>query len=209
MWAHVDETYAREAFERLALCLRLVSDSDPTADPASPLSEPRCASIRRSARLLAKARRVGIATATAVYRPPEFEEECGAGSAEACGNALASPPGKGSHDPRNGVLCDVSVTDGVDKRGREANNSGGTINDDGVLLHGGVRCQGFGCWVFVAIALFLSLWLVTTPDNTKCDGRRAASGGFVRRDCCPAFFTDFVVPAGGPTVSGVGSVDPV
>lgn len=50
MWAHADETHARDAFERLARSLRLVADSGlPASSSASSLPESRRANPRKSA----------------------------------------------------------------------------------------------------------------------------------------------------------------
>ncbi|CAM9396560.1 unnamed protein product [Pylaiella littoralis] len=184
MWTHVGETYAREAFERLALCLRRVADGDPTAaNPASGLLASHRAGVRRSPRLLAKARRLQIATAAAPVYRSEYGEECAAGGA-ACGNAPASPPGKGLDGSRIGARCDACLAGGVDSRERDINSSGGTVSDGEVSLHGGLRCRrGLRSWSFLVVALMLtgvllllSFWLVgTPPPNTDyCDGRRVA-----------------------------------
>lgn len=198
MWTHVDETYASEALERLAFCLRLVTDSNPTANPASRLSGSRRTGVRRSPRLLAKARRAGTATVTAVYRS-ECGEEGPAGRG-ACGNALISPPGMWLHDPGNGVRCDVCVVEGVDKGGGDINNGEGTVP-----IHGGLRRRRGLCTLVViacmvaGMILLLCFRLVATPKTTH------GNGGSVRRDC-PAE-TDAFFPEQGPTAVPVfGSV---
>lgn len=192
MWAHVDEAYARDVFERLALCLRIAADSDPAA--ANPVASSysgghhRRAGIRRSPRLLAKARREGAATtvaAAAVHRY-EFGEDCGGGTA--CGDALASPPpGKGLYVSRNGARCDDCVAERVDKRGGEVDSGGGggMVSDGrGLRVGGGLRCRRV-LWTLVVIALLvtgmvwlLSRLLVMAPLDTNRDGRGGASGGF-------------------------------
>ncbi len=147
MWAHADETLARDVFERLALSLRLAADGGGIAT-VPPLGRPVRVGVRRSPRLLARTRRSGsIAAATAAtagnLRLGLDEEEDGArevlGGGVACGGgpgALAPSRG-GLGNARYGVrCCDGFSSVGGQERaggwGGEVGEGSGAVGDDGV-----------------------------------------------------------------------------
>lgn len=155
MWAHADEAHARDAFERLARTLRLVvADSGLPRSPASRLpGEPPCAhltplNLRRSPRLLLKARRAreAAAPAQAAMALALARSELEAAVPDDGVFARGSSSGRQSHGVGNALRCDICSSAGagtgrgVGGRGREMDGmSGASGGDDGVApLEGGL-----------------------------------------------------------------------
>lgn len=164
MWAHVDKVHARDAFERLAHCLRLVAEQP---DAAGSMPEPRRDGVRRSPRLLAKAQRARIAQAARIGRGVTREED----DADFLGGAA----GCKSYYEDGGIRCNVCAMEGVtgaDENLTGINGSSSVNGIDGTALRRAVSHRRvLGLWtallVFALIVAGMVFAIVCDESGTS------------------------------------------
>lgn len=216
MWTNVDEAYTCQVFERLALTLLglvvvVVSrESDSASLPSlsqqqRPGRRDAATPIRRSARLLAKARRARIdpqreGTTTIRSESADAQEDaaCRGGS-----SVPAAAPGEAERREGSGVRCELCAT------GRTATAA---VGRDGVPLEKKAfhpRLWRVFLYVAVLAALLLSFLRFFAMPNGTTDCKTAAGvvdDLFVPRTCSSA--SDSVGPVEGPVSSDIDFVSP-
>ncbi|CAM9515687.1 unnamed protein product [Scytosiphon promiscuus] len=194
MWAHVNEEHARGVFEQLARCLRLVADQ---LDHVHYSSEVRHPGVRRSARLLAKARRAGVVPGAAKC----LEVEGRMDEADLVDASAVCEP----HDGDGQIRCKVCTMEGFAGTTGEGGRNiyGSTFVVDGSLLgeaDSDDRSPGLRAAIMLSALILIGIAVIFGDRSCVC-AALAKVHGFCGLIACPSA-AQITVPASaeGPEV---------